>query len=109
MLEAAFERADALARDMSTQKADVAIISFGDELFARSQEFAKASRKPVEVVKSRGDLEAVNRAKNSGRFVLTAPEFVGGLEFAGVVLVGVDGGRVPPMGRGWISSPARTS
>ncbi len=63
MLEAAFERADALARDMSTQKADVAIISFGDELFARSQEFAKASRKPVEVVKSRGTLRPLTGQK----------------------------------------------
>lgn len=98
MLEAAFVRADSLAREMGTLKADVALIVFGDELFARAQEFAKVGRKPVEVVKSRGDLEAVNRARNSGRFVLSAPEFVGGLEFAGVVLVGVDGGRVPPKG-----------
>lgn len=98
MLEAALVRADTLAREMGVLKADVAVIVFGDDLFARAQEFAKSGRKPVEVVKSRGDLEAVNRAKTSGRFVLSAPEFVGGLEFAGVVLVGVDGGRVPPKG-----------
>lgn len=107
MLAGAFERADALARDMQVQKADVAVIVFGDELFARCQEFAKSTRKPVEVVKSRGDLEAVTRAKNSGRFVLTAPEFVGGLEFAGVVLVGVDGGRVPPKGSGLEFEPSQ--
>lgn len=107
MLEAAFERADTLARDMGTQKADVAVIVFGDDLFARAQEFAKANRKPVENVKSRGDLEAVNRAKASGRFVMTAPEFVGGLEFSGVVLVGVDGGRVPPNGTGLNFEPSQ--
>lgn len=107
MLEGAFERADVLAREMDVQKADVAVIIFGDELFARSQEFARTIRKPVEVVKSRGDLEAVARAKNSGRFVLTAPEFVGGLEFSGVVLVGVDGGRVPPNGSGLEFEPSQ--
>jgi len=107
MLEGSFERADALAREMCVQKADVAVIVFGDELFARAQEFAKNSRKPVEIVKSRGDLEAVTRAKSSGRFVLTAPEFVGGLEFAGVVLVGVDGGRVPPKGSGLEFEPSQ--
>ena len=107
MLEAAFTRADILAREMGVLKADVAIIVFGDDLFARAQEFARGSKKPVEVVKSRGDLEAVNRAKTSGRFVLSAPEFVGGLEFAGVVLVGVDGGRVPPKGSGVEFEPSQ--
>lgn len=107
MLEGAFERADALAREMGVLKADVAVIVFGDDLFARSQEFSKANRKLIEVVKSRGDLEAVTRAKNSGRFVLSAPEFVGGLEFAGVVLVGVDGGRVPPNGSGIEFEPSQ--
>lgn len=107
MLEAAFTRADILARDMGVLKADVAIIVFGDDLFARAQESARGSKKPVEVVKSRGDLEAVNRAKISGRFVLSAPEFVGGLEFAGAVLVGVDGGRVPPKGSGLEFEPSQ--
>ena len=107
MLEAAFVRADTLAREMGVHKADVAVIIFGDDLFARAQEFARGSRKPIEVVKSRGDLEAVNRARTSGRFVLSAPEFVGGLEFAGVVLVGVDGGRVPPKGSGLEFEPSQ--
>lgn len=107
MLDAAFVRADSLARELGVFKADVAVIVFGDDLFARAQEYAKNGRKPVEVVKSRGDLEAVNRARNSGRFVLSAPEFVGGLEFAAVVLVGVDGGRVPPKGSGLEFEPSQ--
>lgn len=107
MLEAAFERADVCAHEMDSAKADVAIIVFGDELFARAQEFARTKKKPIELVKSRGDLEAVNRAKMAGRFVLTAPEFVGGLEFGGVVLVGVDGGRVPPKASGLDFEPSQ--
>ena len=38
----------------------------------------------------------VRRARASGRFVVSTPDFVGGLEFDAVVLVGVDKGRVPP-------------
>ncbi|BAL27082.1 UvrD-helicase domain-containing protein [Azoarcus sp. KH32C] len=98
MLADTFMRADALARDMEVTKADVVVIAFGDDIFKELQDRARAGNKPVEVIKSRGDLEAVNRAKQSGRFVLTAPEFVGGLEFAAAILVGVDGGRVPPKG-----------
>nr|WP_249203402.1 UvrD-helicase domain-containing protein [Burkholderia ambifaria] len=98
MLNGAFARADLLAREMDGSKADVVIIAFGDDIFKELQLRAQASKKPVEVIKSRGDLEAVNRARQSGRFVLTAPEFVGGLEFSAAILVGVDGGRVPPKG-----------
>ncbi|WP_077208934.1 UvrD-helicase domain-containing protein [Burkholderia cenocepacia] len=98
MLNGAFTRADLLAKEMAGSKADVVIIAFGDDIFKELQLRAQASKKPVEVIKSRGDLEAVNRARQSGRFVLTAPEFVGGLEFAAAILVGVDGGRVPPKG-----------
>lgn len=106
MLEGSFARADAMAREMGCQKADVAIITFGDELFRAIQKLADDQHKPIEVVKSRGDLDAVNRAKQTGRFVLSSPEFVGGLEFSGVVLVGVDGGRVPPNSSGTGESQA---
>ena len=98
MLIDAFLRADTLAKEMDVVKADVVIIAFGDDIFKELQTRASNLHKPVEVIKSRGDLDAVNRARQSGRFVLTAPEFVGGLEFSGAVLVGVDGGRVPPKG-----------
>ncbi|MFM0499076.1 UvrD-helicase domain-containing protein [Paraburkholderia caffeinilytica] len=98
MLNGAFTRADLLAREMDGSKADVVIIAFGDDIFRELQLRAQASKKPVEVIKSRGDLDAVNRARQSGRFLLTAPEFVGGLEFSAAILVGVDGGRVPPKG-----------
>lgn len=98
MVSEAFVRAEALAKEMDVAKADVVIIAFADDLFRDLQQRARAQNKPVEIVKSRGDLDAVNRARGSGRFVLTAPEYVGGLEFAGAVLVGVDAGRVPPKG-----------
>ncbi|WP_080693863.1 UvrD-helicase domain-containing protein [Ralstonia pickettii] len=99
MYAGAFARAEAIAKEMSAAKADVVIIAFGDEIFGELQKRARDLNKPVELVKSRGDVEAVNRARVSGRYVLTAPEFVGGLEFGGAVLVGIDNGRVPPRGR----------
>lgn len=98
MFEDAFARADAMAKEMGVPRADVAVIAFGDATF---EELRRASaKKPVEAIKSRGDQDAVNRAKQGNKYVLSAPEFVGGLEFAGVVLVGVDTGRVPPMSAG---------
>lgn len=100
MLSNVFIRADSMAKEMSCQKADIAIIAFGDETFEQIVTYAKSHNKPIEVIKSRGDLMTVEKARQGGRYLLSAPEYVGGLEFAGVILVGVDNGRVPPSSHG---------
>lgn len=98
LIAGAFERAESLIKEMDSSRGDVAIIAFSPELFRELCAKASAENKPVEILKERGDVEVVKRAKQSGRFVLAMPEYVGGLEFDGVVLVGVDEGRVPPSG-----------
>lgn len=100
MFSDAFARADAMAKEMDCTRSDIAIIAFGDDVFREMQRASEVERKSVEIIKSRGDLDAVNRARQGKKYVLSAPEFVGGLEFSGVVLVGVDGGRVPPLSSG---------
>jgi len=89
-----------MARQMGTSRADVAIVVFGDDLFNKAKSFVTAERKQTEIIRSRGDFGAVQNARHGNKFILSAPEFIGGLEFSGVVLVGVDGGRVPPSSSG---------
>ncbi len=96
MFKKAFSRADDLVAEIGCTKADVAIIAFGDQLFAELEKLAKSSNKPYEAIKHRGDFDVVKRAKQSGRFVISTPDFIGGLEFAAVVLLGIDKDRVPP-------------
>jgi superfamily I DNA/RNA helicase len=98
LVEGAFEFADHIMHEMTSTRGDVAIIAFSDELFRAIESKALESNKPVEVLKERGNVEVVKRARQSGRFVVSMPDYVGGLEFDGVVLVGVDQGRVPPTG-----------
>lgn len=100
MINAAFHRVDALAKEMNCSRSDVIIIVFGDDLLRDTLAIADQTRRSVETIKSRGDIGAVNRAKLASKYVVSAPEFVGGLEFSGGVLVGVDGGRVPPLSSG---------
>jgi hypothetical protein len=96
MYKKAFSRADDLASELGCSKAEIAIVAFGDYVFSELERFARELNKPLEVIKQRGDYEIVKRAKNSGRFILSAPDYIGGLEFSAVVLVGVDKDRVPP-------------
>ena len=59
------------------------------------------------MLKRRGDLQAVEGARKSGQLVLAHADYVGGLEFFGVVIVGVDKGRVPPEGQHDLESSKR--
>jgi len=96
LVEGAYTRAEALVKEMPTSKGNVAIIAFSDELFRDIERKGEQENKPIEVLKERGNTEIVRKAQQSGRFVISMPDYVGGLEFDAVVLVGVDEGRVPP-------------
>lgn len=97
MIERAFEVADIMREQMSTSRGEIAIIASTEELFSQLERYASDHGKPVEALKQRGDDELTKRARSTGRFVLSLPDYVGGLEFDGVVLIGVDQGRVPPL------------
>lgn len=106
MIEGAFQRTDSLYKEIGCSRADIAIVIFGDDLLSLFTNTATQSKKPFEIIKSRGDIGAVTRAKLGSKYVISAPEFIGGLEFSGVVIVGVDGGRVPPLSSGLGESQA---
>jgi len=96
MIEQAFARGEALVSELATTRGDIAIIVFGTELFAEMERFVRTNNKRADPLKHRGDMEVVRKARSQGRFVLSTPDFVGGLEFDAVILVGVDKSRVPP-------------
>lgn len=96
MVQGAFMRADKLSRELVTARGNIALVAFSGELFKQMQSFAALHNKPVEFLKERGDADTVRRALAAGRYIVTTPDYVGGLEFFATVLVGVDDGRVPP-------------
>ncbi|WP_336979887.1 UvrD-helicase domain-containing protein [Altererythrobacter fulvus] len=96
MVDAALIVAEEMRVSMGATKGDIAIVVFDEHLFHELEKRSIEENRPVEILKHRGDPEVVRRAKSAGRFVLSLPDYVGGLEFDGVVLVGVDEGRVPP-------------
>jgi superfamily I DNA/RNA helicase len=96
MIKGAFLTAESMRDSLSSSRGDIAIVAFNEELFHELQRQALDDNKPVEILKHRGDVEVVRRARSTSRFVLSLSDYIGGLEFDGVVLIGVDDGRVPP-------------
>ncbi|QXQ06667.1 UvrD-helicase domain-containing protein [Sphingosinicellaceae bacterium] len=109
MIDAAFSLAETMKDEMSSSRGGIAVVAFSDELFHTMERLASEHNKPFEVLKHRGDEDVVRRAKGSERFVLSLADYIGGLEFDGIILVGVDKGRVPPVIEGHAQSRAYMS
>ncbi|WP_156115945.1 UvrD-helicase domain-containing protein [Bosea sp. UNC402CLCol] len=104
LIDNAFVRAEQMQRDMDCKRSDILIVATDENILDRLEKWAIERNKPHLFLKKRGDALAVEGARMSSQFILGHADYVGGLEFFGVILVGVDGGRVPPTDDGTDSS-----
>ncbi|MBB2684376.1 UNVERIFIED_ORG: hypothetical protein GGD47_001953 [Rhizobium etli] len=100
LIEAAFARAEQMQKDLECRRSDILIVTLDEQLLAGLQTFADDKKKPHLLLKRRGDSQAVENARQSAQIILAHADYVGGLEFFAVILVGIDGGRVPPTAGG---------
>lgn len=98
MISAAFDRATELATLTTSRPWEILITTLSRDLAEALKTFAAERNKPVTYLDKRGDFSRVSQAKKSGHFVVGHADYVGGLEFNVVIIVGVDKGRVPNEG-----------
>ena len=99
MIKKAFEQARELLNHFDTKKrSSILLIPTSEYLLAEIVKYGKEKNEPLEIVSSRGDYEAVKSAENGNKYVVAGIDYVGGLEFFGVIVIGIDKGRVPPFG-----------
>lgn len=95
MIEAAFRHADELMSKTNSARPQVLITSLSDEVIGTLRDISEQKNKPVTFLDRRGDFHRVEKAQKAGHIVMGHADFVGGLEFNVVIIVGVDKGRVP--------------
>lgn len=95
LVHQALESAERMRNAMKCSPSEIVVISFSDSLHYEMVKITEG-QKYVQLVK-RGDMAAKEKAKSESSFLLSLPEYVGGLEFFGVILLGVDKARVPPV------------
>ena len=96
MIVKAFEEADKFAKKYNVSKSNILITSTTHELLHQISKYAEENHKACSIIKSRGDIKAVTSAYSMQQYVIGGIDYIGGLEFEYVILVGVDDSRVPP-------------
>lgn len=94
MINYALECFNSMIGSMRCSPSNIAIVAFS-ELVYQMLINSMGEQRFIEI-KKRGDFEMKERASKEKAVIISMPDYVGGLEFDGVILVGVDGERVPP-------------
>lgn len=97
ILEQAFRAAEKIKATRELRRHQIAFIFFDRSLFEDALRFVADNKKQAIPLIERGDIEAIRHAEKSGCYIFGHADYVGGLEFEAVVLVGVDNGRVPSL------------
>ena len=96
MVAESFDWVDGYVKKHHSHKANVLITCTSDALMYELKKYADQTNRNYEVLESRSDSKTIRKAKDAHRYLLGGIDYVGGLEFDAVVIVGVDGQRVPP-------------
>lgn len=96
MLDALKPQIDHLCKTLQCKNHQIAIISF-DDSYLKADQIKRMEEKigrRLYYLEGRS-IGKINDAKNSQSVIITSPYNINGLEFAAVILLGVDGARVP--------------
>ena len=96
MIADAFDRAEKYHVEKKVERGRILMVSTSPYITKKIQAGDGIAPKSLLVLKSKNDMKTVQNALNSHSFVLGDIDFVGGLEFDAVFIIGVDKGRVPP-------------
>ena len=96
MVAQTFIEVDRLQKEYHVTKSECLIVSTSDTLTEHLKKYCKQKNKTCSQLESRGDAASVRRAKRGNHYLIAGIDYVGGLEFDYVIIVGVDENRVPP-------------
>lgn len=95
MVSSVFSRVDELSDKLNCTRDKILIVGTDQELLSNIIRYGENTKKPFERLVRRGDYNTITKAERNNRYVIGYIDYIGGLEFDAVVIVGVDKGRVP--------------
>ena len=95
MIDFTYKQVDTIVREKKMNRSDILIISTCPSLLQELERQGRDINKPIKFIEKRGDASIVQYAKQNGQYVGALIDFVGGLEFEAVIILGVDDVRIP--------------
>jgi superfamily I DNA/RNA helicase len=95
VITSAFKEADLLAEKIKSSKSRICIIPCNEAVLSGLRRVVTESNKSCEIILKRGDNASQKRAERGGKYLIAGIDYVGGLEFDGVVILGCDKGNFP--------------
>ena len=95
MIEYAFKEVDQLTKQLNIKRDSILLVSVDMEIHKKLSQYIKDRNKPCEFLQRRGDYNTIIQAQQKNRYVLGFIDYIGGLEFDAVIIIGVDKSRVP--------------
>lgn len=95
MIASVFTKVDQLSERLGCTRDKILVVATDRELLSNIIKQGECMRKPFEQLVRRGDYSTITKAEKHNRYVIGYIDYIGGLEFDAVVIVGVDKGRVP--------------
>lgn len=95
ILDATIKEIDNLCNNGHIQKSQILIVTTTLELQEKFKKEFLHKHKPCTILSRRGDYESIRSASQHNHYMLGYIDYIGGLEFDSVIIVGVDKGRVP--------------
>ncbi|MBC5367940.1 UvrD-helicase domain-containing protein [Klebsiella pneumoniae] len=92
---ASFSFVDHIAQELDISKSDVLIVPCTDQVFKELKNFAESNDKEYISIERRGDNLAVEAAATNNLYVIGGMDYIGGLEFSVVLIVGADSDKFP--------------
>jgi superfamily I DNA/RNA helicase len=95
MVLSVFSKVDDLSLRLGCTRDRILIVVTERSLLSIIIKQGEKMKKPFEQLVRRGDYTTITKAEKHNRYVIGYIDYIGGLEFDAVVIVGVDKGRVP--------------
>lgn len=93
-----FNEVEYISSLLKVKYSDVLIVPVNDELLLEMKEWSASNGYGCVSIDKRGDAGAVLIAEVEDKFLLGGMDYIGGLEFCAVIIVGADKDRFPPHG-----------
>ena len=95
MIKASLKLAEHIAQKNGLKTSDVLIIPCTDNLLADLKDHCDLFEVKYSSIENRGDTSVIDMASKNDQFIIGGMEYIGGLEFQAVIILGIDNDKFP--------------